>query len=309
VSKPEVKSEVKSEANSEANSVPIFESSFRRVAILGTGLIGGSFGLALRRAFPDIAVAGWDKPQVLENALQAGAISEAHRDFFEAVHESDLVYIALPVGVTLGALPSIAKVAKANALITDACSTKSAICAAAQKVFIESARFLGGHPVAGRENSGIENASADLFQQARYVLTTHEDDPDPRAQAFIALIKKIGADPLYCDADTHDWAAGVVSHLPQFLAIALARVVTDETDETGLPLSMAGRGLRDMTRLAGSPYELWRDICLTNTDNIARSLDRLSQAIDHLRAHLASKDLENEFRAANELYKILNHLQ
>jgi prephenate dehydrogenase len=293
----------------EPNFASKSESPFRRAAILGTGLIGGSFGLALRRAYPEITVAGWDKPQVLESALRTGALGEAHRDFFTAVHESDLVYIALPVGVTLGALPSIAKVAKADALITDACSTKSAICAAAKKIFTGGVRFLGGHPVAGRENSGIDNASADLFQQARYVLTTRENDSDARVQSFIALLGKIGAQPLYCDPETHDWAAGVVSHLPQLLAVALARVISDETDETGLPLSMAGRGLRDMTRLAGSPYEVWRDICLTNSGNIARSLDRLSQAIDHLRTHLTTKDLENEFRAANELYKILNHLQ
>ena len=297
------------ESAPESVRASVTDSPFRRVAILGTGLIGGSFGLALRRAYPSIIIAGWDKPNVLEIALRVGAIGEAHRDFFEAVHDSDLVYIALPVGVTLGALPSIAKVAHANALVTDACSTKTAICAAAEKIFTASARFLGGHPVAGREHSGIENASADLFDGARYVLTTRETDTDKRVQSFAALVEKMGAQPLYSDAETHDWASGVVSHLPQLLSIALARVVTDETDETGLPLSMAGRGLRDMTRLAGSPYEIWRDICLTNADNIARSLDRLSQAIDHLRTHLTSKDLENEFRAANELYKILNHLQ
>ncbi|HUJ82138.1 MAG TPA: prephenate dehydrogenase dimerization domain-containing protein, partial [Candidatus Acidoferrales bacterium] len=101
------------------------------------------------------------------------------------------------------------------------------------------------------------------------------------------------------------WAVGIVSHLPQLVAVALARVVQDETDETGLPLSLAGTGLQDTLRLAGSPYGVWRDILLTNTDNISRALDRLAQAVDYLRTHLASKDLEPEFAGANELYKLL----
>ncbi|HUJ80778.1 MAG TPA: prephenate dehydrogenase dimerization domain-containing protein, partial [Candidatus Acidoferrales bacterium] len=103
----------------------------------------------------------------------------------------------------------------------------------------------------------------------------------------------------------HDWAAGVVSHLPQLVAVALSRVVLDETDETGLPASLAGSGLRDTVRLAGSPYAVWRDICLTNADNITRALDRVSQAVDYLRTNLTTHELEGEFASANELYKIL----
>ncbi len=114
--------------------------------------------------------------------------------------------------------------------------------------------------------------------------------------------------PSWCDADTHDWAVGIVSHLPQLVAVALARVVQDETDETGLPLSLAGHGLQDTLRLAGSPYSVWRDILLTNKDNVSRALDRLAQAVDHLRNRLASKELEQEFQSANELYKLLRKL-
>jgi prephenate dehydrogenase len=110
---------------------------------------------------------------------------------------------------------------------------------------------------------------------------------------------------VWLDAETHDWAAAIASHLPQLLSVALAGVVRDETDETGLPLALAGQGLRDMVRLAGSPYEVWRDVCLTNTDNIARALDRLAQAVDHVRTRLASRELQDEFAAANELYKML----
>ena len=285
------------------------EPPFRRVAILGTGLIGGSFGLALRKKYPDITIIAWDKPAVLERARSLGAITEASNDPYKAIRDAGLVYVALPISMTLEILPAVAKAAAPDALVTDTGSTKTAICRAAAGAFRERARFLGGHPVAGREISGIESASADLFNGARYALIAKEDDGEVRVQKFADLVRSVGAEPVFLDAETHDWAAGIVSHVPQLVAVALARVVLDETDETGLPASLAGRGLRDTTRLAGSPYGVWRDICLTNSDNISRALDRVAQAIEHLRTHLASKDLAGEFGSANELYKILHNLQ
>ena len=222
-----------------------------------------------------------------------------------AVRGADLVYIALPIGATIEALPAVAAVAIAGALVTDTGSTKATICRAAQNAFAGNARFLGGHPMAGKETSGIARADAELFSGARYALIGSEDDADPRVQGFASLVSALRAEPAWCDADTHDWAVGIVSHMPQLLAVALARVVQDETDETGLPLSLSGPGLQDMLRLAGSPYGLWRDVAHTNTENIARALDRLEQAIEHVRTRLTSKELEQEFLAANELYKQL----
>jgi prephenate dehydrogenase len=278
---------------------------FHRIAILGTGLIGGSFGLALRREFPEARVVGFDRADVLDRALARGAISEAASDVAAAVRGAELVYIALPIGATIDALPKIAEAADANALITDTGSTKATICQHAQKYFRRGARFVGGHPMAGKENSGIEHADADLFRGSRYALIAPETDPDPRIQKFAALLRRIGAEPVWCDAETHDWAVGIVSHLPQLASVALAHVVADETDETGLPLNLAGPGLADMLRLAGSPYDIWRDTCITNRENISHALDRLAQAIDYLRTRLASKDLEQEFKTANEIYRAL----
>jgi prephenate dehydrogenase len=275
------------------------------VAILGTGLIGGSFGLALRKHFPDTSIVGFDRAETLQAALARGAVREAAPALAAAVRGADLVYIALPIGATIEALPAIAAAAKAGSLITDAGSTKVAICRAAKNAFAGAARFLGGHPMAGKETSGVARADADLFSGARYALLGSEDDPDPRVQGFAALVRALGAEPVWCDADTHDWAVGIVSHLPQLLSVALARVVQDETDETGLPLALSGPGLQDMLRLAGSPYGLWRDVAHTNTENIARALDRLQQAVEHLRTRLTSKELEQEFQAANALYRQL----
>jgi prephenate dehydrogenase len=285
------------------------DASFSRIAILGTGLVGGSFGLAVRKQLGGAHVVGWDRADVLDRALARGAIEEAALDLATALRDADLVYVALPIGVTLDLLPQIAAHCSAQALVTDACSTKATLCKAAIGHFLGGARFLGGHPLAGKEVSGIEHADAELFRGARYALIASESDADPRVERFAALVRRIGAEIIWCDAETHDWAAGIVSHLPQLIAVALARVVLDETDETDLPVSFAGRGLRDLLRIAGSPYELWRDVCLTNTDNIARSLDRVAQAIDHLRTSLTRRELEDEFHASNELYKLLRELQ
>jgi len=265
--------------------------------------------MALRQSHPQIHINGWDKPAVLDAALELDAISEARASLKSAVNDADLVYIALPISLTIESMPAIAAAAKPGALVTDACSTKSVICRLAAKAFDTRTRFLGGHPVAGKEVSGIHHATPELFRGARYALVANSEDEDPRIQGFAGLVGHFGAEPVWCDADTHDWAAGVVSHLPQLVAVALARVVLDQTDETGLPASLAGNGLRDMVRLAGSPYAMWRDICLTNTDNIEHSLDRVSQAIDYLRTNLRSRELEEEFASANDLYKILRSTQ
>ncbi len=131
----------------------------------------------------------------------------------------------------------------------------------------------------------------------------------PGVVEFVALLDKLGAEPIWLDAETHDRAAAVVSHLPQLLSVALAGVVRGQTDETGLPVTLAGRGLRDALRLAGSPYSVWRDIILTNSDNLDRVLDQMIQSLEQLRGELRTRALEERFALAGELYKILRDLQ
>jgi prephenate dehydrogenase len=290
--------------------------SFRRVAILGTGLIGGSFALALRKYAPDAVVIGWDKEHVLRHALERGAIHEGFGELSLAIAGADLIYMALPVGHTIELLPKIARVASPHALVTDASSTKRSVCAAAAECFpANGGRFLGGHPMAGKEISGIAAADAELFSGSKYALVREsgrentEERRDPRVAEFVALVEKVGAEPVWLDAEAHDRAAAIVSHLPQLLAVALAGVVRDQTDETGLPVTLAGRGLRDALRLAGSPYSVWRDIILTNSDNLDRALGQLIQSLEQLRGDLRTRALEEEFAAAAELYKILRDLQ
>jgi prephenate dehydrogenase len=281
--------------------------TFRRISVIGTGLIGGSFAMAARREIPGARIAGFDRPENLEKAKKRGAIDECFLGIEGAVGGADLIYIALPIAAAMKALAEIARLAPKGALVTDSCSTKETICAAASKTFSDPSGllFLGGHPMAGREASGIDQADANLFEGAPYVLIGSQPATDVRRRGFVQLLENMGAIPVWCDAETHDWAAGIVSHLPQLVSIALARVIADEADETGLPISLAGSGLRDALRLAASPYGVWRDICLSNTENMRRALELMEQAMEYLRTHLTERELEAEFRAANELYKTL----
>jgi prephenate dehydrogenase len=290
-----------------------------RVAILGTGLIGGSFALALRKHTQGMRITGWDRAEIAEEARARRAVDESFTgELAPALRKADLIYIALPIAATLDLLPEIARHAPLHALVTDACSTKQRISQAAAELFPGDSGplFLGGHPMAGRELSGFAHADADLFRNTTYALigevSTPRDlsrsDRDPRVAAFLALLEKIGAQPLWLGAQQHDYAVGLVSHLPQLAAVALASFLYDRLDENGLPITLAGPGLRDSLRLAGSPYSTWRDIVLTNREVLSAALDLFARRLDDLRERLASRELEADFDAANELYKLLRSL-
>jgi prephenate dehydrogenase len=283
-----------------------------RVTILGSGLIGGSFALALRKYTTEIHIAGWDRPEVVREAQSRAVIDAAFSaELAPALESSDLVYMALPIGATLDVLPEVARLAPPNALITDACSTKVRITEEAAALFPEDSRklFLGGHPMAGRELSGIAHADADLFRNNTYALIgAASDQSEPRISAFLKILEKIGARPLWLGARQHDYAVGLTSHLPQLTAVALGSFLYDHLDENGLPITLAGPGLRDTLRLAGSPYSTWRDIVLTNKEVLSAALDIFARRLDDLRERLASRDLEADFDAANELYKLLRSL-
>jgi prephenate dehydrogenase len=283
-----------------------------RVTILGTGLIGGSFALALRKYTNEMHISGWDRAEVIREAQARGAVDEAFSgELTRAMQNADLIFIALPIAATLDLLPEIARHAPSHALITDACSTKVRIAESAAKLYPAASGplFLGGHPMAGRERSGIAHADADLFRANTYALIgASSAQDDPRVFAFVKILEKIGARPLWLGAQQHDYAVGLASHLPQLAAVALAGFLYDHLDENGLPITLAGPGLRDSLRLAGSPYSTWRDIVLTNQEVLSAALDLFARRLDDLREKLASRELEADFDAANELYKLLRSL-
>jgi prephenate dehydrogenase len=280
----------------------------RQITIIGTGLIGGSFGLAAKANGFRGKIVGCDRKPILAKAKRKRAIDQAISDPVEACNGSDVVLLAAPVGGIIELITKLAPHLSPNALLTDVGSTKSEILRAAGQRFGAKAahRFLGGHPMAGKENSGIEFAGAELFRGAVWFFT-----PSPiqnlktgRIGEFVALVRKIGARIALMDAAEHDQLCAWISHVPQMLSTALASTLVEEYGENAPLLESGGRALREMTRIAASPYSMWRDIAITNKESIADALLKLEQKLAHIRENLDTRELEREFEQAHQLKNV-----
>lgn len=268
------------------------------VAIVGVGLIGGSFGLALKKAGFAGRVLGVSSASAVRAALDRGAIDEA-ATLNDAAARADLIYLAQPIGRILDTLRHLEPLVRPGALVTDAGSTKMEILATAGE-HLARCQFLGGHPMAGKEKRGVEEAEADLFAGRTYVLTPEEPEEleTPAAREFVEWVERIGARVVVIDAAEHDRVVSFTSHLPQLASTALAATV----GECGCGhLEVAGPGLADTTRLALSSYELWRDILATNTAQIERALAAYIAKLEYVRDNLRTRQLQEEFESAARL--------
>jgi prephenate dehydrogenase len=269
------------------------------VAIVGVGLIGGSFGLALKKAGFSGRVLGVSSPSTIQAALETRAIDES-ATLENATARADLVYLAQPIGRILDTIHRLDPLLRPGMLVTDAGSTKEAIVSQAARS-IRKCQFLGGHPLAGKEKRGVAEADPDLFSGRTYVLTPTEpaELDTPAAQEFREWLRRIGAKPFVLEPAAHDRIVSYTSHLAQLASTALASTVADHVAEDELAIS--GPGLQDTTRLALSSYDLWRDIIATNTGAIDQALSACIQKLDHIRQNLRTRQLQEEFNAAAAL--------
>jgi len=280
--------------------------AFNQVTIIGVGLIGGSFALALRRAGFDGIITGWGGQRSLSIALDRGIIDSVEESFNSGeICRSDLIYLACPINSIISFIETYNKQLKPGALLTDAGSTKQKICESARLHLPRSIEFIGGHPMAGSEKTGAENASADLFDGAAYIITPDEfSHPEPVAQLEV-LIKELGARPITVSALHHDRAVALVSHLPQLLSTALAAAILKRGEADRL-LLLSGRGFQDMTRLAASDWSIWGDIISTNRENILESISQMIGSLEEVKAALEHCDYESLkllFKTANQAEK------
>lgn len=270
------------------------------VAIIGTGLIGGSFGLALRAAGFTGRIVGVSSPGAIAAARQCGAIDEG-ASLAEAVPAADLIFLAQPIGRILDTVRHLDSLVRPGTLVTDAGSTKCEIVDTARQ-YLTRCQFLGGHPMAGKEVRGAEAGEASLFRGRTWVLTP--DAPSeletPAAREFRSWLERIGARVVTMDCDQHDRVVSLTSHLPQLASTALAATVGEKLG-TGPGIAAAGPGLVDTTRLALSSYELWRDILATNAEHIERALADYIQKLEHIRENLRTRQLQDEFAHGAEL--------
>ena len=264
------------------------------VAIFGVGLIGGSFALALRKAGFAGRILGVSSAETIRQAIELGVIDEG-MPVQDAAQAADLIYLAQPILRIIETLPELDPWVRADALVTDAGSTKSTIVERASA--ISRCQFLGGHPMAGREQRGVEAAQADLFQGRPYVLTPRSgaELETPPVREFIGWIKKIGAFPIILSPAEHDQIVAYTSHLPQLASTALAALLEGRSASKS---GVFGPALVDSTRLALSSFDIWGDIMVTNREPIRSALRSYIAQLEEFSQVLDDRKIEEHFRRA-----------
>lgn len=279
-----------------------------RIVIVGTGLIGASVGLALREAGFAGRIVGFDASAAeLEAALAGGAIdavAHSRAEVLENASNADVVVLAVPVLAILDWMHLLAPALKRGQLVTDVGSTKLQITETASKLFSAGgAAFLPGHPMAGKESGGAALAEAGLFRDAMWLFTLAAKETTDLEAEWRSWVAGFGARILDLDAARHDEICAWVSHLPQMLSTALAALLEDTfgNDAVGRAEidAIGGRALRETTRLGASPYSMWRDVALSNTEPVAGTLLALEQRLQHIRENLKTPELREEFVLAN----------
>jgi len=279
----------------------------RQITIIGTGLIGGSFALALRKRRFAGRIVGCDRESTLKKAKMRGVIDNGFPEPVDAVRGSQLVVLATPVLAIIDLSGRLGPGLPSTTLLTDVGSTKAAVAQQALSVFGKNAgqRFLGGHPMAGKEHSGVDYADADLFQGAVWFLT-----PLPGQNVnggifaeYAGWIDQIGARIAMLPPEDHDRLCAWISHVPQMISTALAAALVEEFGEEAPLLPAGGRALQEMTRISASPYSMWRDVAISNKSNIGDALFKVEQRLAHIRENLTTRALAEEFELAHGLKK------
>ena len=271
---------------------------FKRIAIIGVGLIGGSLGLALKRKGLQGTIIGVDSQDVLEKAKKSKIVDECYTKdkLKEAVSNADLIFICSPIDEIVKLIQTIGKYVKPNTLVTDVGSTKRKIVEAANIHLPADCDFIGGHPMAGSEFRGVEAADPFLFENTTYVLTPSRPVSESTRKAIGELLERIGAKVLLLLPRLHDEIAAAVSHLPQMAAVAMMNLVAGKQSESPHFLKMAAGGFRDMTRIASSPFVIWEDIRNTNADMISEYIDLYIDELKKVKSILDGKELESYFK-------------
>ena len=276
--------------------------SVRQVTINGTGLIGGSLGLALKQARPEVRIIGYDRDHgAAGRAQRRGAVDRAEWNLPAAVERADLVIVATPVGAVAEVFQQLAPLLKPGAIVTDTASTKAQVMTWAQTYLPPTVSFIGGHPMAGKEQAGVEAADARLFAGCTYCLMPAPTASEAAVETVIALVQAIGAHPYFLDPAEHDSFVAAISHLPFLVAAALFQTAGGSPVWRDLE-RLAASGFRDTTRLASGDPIMHRDICLTNRESILRWLDRFAVELQTVRALVAEGGpaLETFFRQVKE---------
>ncbi len=271
---------------------------FRQVTLIGVGLMGGSIGMAIKKTGLAKTVIGLSRRHgPLVAALKNKTIDKISHDYKKAVSGSDLVIFCTPVKTIINLFPKIGKHLRRGCIVTDVGSTKVEIAKTAEEKLPASVNFIGSHPIAGSEKSGVFYASADLFQDSLCILTPTEKCHRPSVEKLKNFWTRLGSVARIVTPAEHDEILARISHLPHILAYALVRSIPDHH------MAYASKGFRDTTRIAASDPKMWSDICLTNSKNVIKSIDDLVANLASIRKAISSKnisDLNNQFKESKK---------
>ncbi len=272
-----------------------------RIAIIGLGLIGGSMGLALKKV-ADLELVGFARrPEVASKALSIGAVDRAEGNLLSAVKEANLVIIATPVVAIKEILAQIGERLSQGCIVTDTASTKAQVMGWAEEFLPSSVSFIGGHPMAGKEASGIEAADAALFAGCTYCLVPGRGATTEAINVVEGLVRQIGAKPIFLDASEHDSLVAAISHLPLLLSAALVSATTRSPSWPKMA-KLAATGFRDLTRLASGNPVMSLDICLTNREPILHWIDEYIKELGEFRRLVSEggQEMEQAFIRARQ---------
>ncbi|MBE3576650.1 MAG: prephenate dehydrogenase [Limnochordales bacterium] len=279
-----------------------------RVAVIGVGLIGGSFGMALLRRGVAREVSGFDvDARSLDRAVALGAITQAARSLEAAVRGAELVIVAVPVAQVVEVTLQVLQLADPDAVVTDVASVKRPVMEAVAACG-RRAQFVGGHPMTGSERPGVDAADPYLFENAIYLLMTAEGENGPAISRLTRWIRAIGALPVTVDPDAHDRMVAAVSHLPHLLAAALVRAADRVNADLPLTLSLAAGGFRDTTRIAAGDPNLWADIMLANAEPLLASAQVLENCWHELLEAVANRDRDQLVRLLSSACEVRRSL-
>jgi prephenate dehydrogenase len=255
---------------------------FNKFGFLSLGLIGGSIAMAIRKTLPDVKIVAYARRQsTLDEALDLGIIDEGTTEINGIFADCDMIFLCAPVDINNQFLDKLKNIVSDSTIITDVGSVKGTIHKTVEKLGLNS-HFIGGHPMAGSEKTGIENADANMLEGAYYILTPTDEVSKEAVDSYYKLVELMGAVPLILDYREHDYATAAISHVPHLAAAALANLVHDNDSHNGTMKLIAAGGFKDTTRIAASSPDVWESISMSNGENIANLLDKYIASLQEI---------------------------
>ena len=281
------------------------DTLFQRIAIIGVGLLGGSIGLAVKsRRIASKVIGIGRNPERLELAMRMGAVDAVTTNLEEGCREADLIILALPVKSIIDFLEPVARAASPGALVTDVGSTKASIVDHMQRYFDKQTVFIGSHPMAGSEKSGVEHSHADLYCDAVCYITVIPSTPVEAVRRLTEFWQALGSRTMIVRPERHDQLVATLSHLPHFTAVALTKTVHETADDVNLLKSLVGNGFLGTSRIAEGHPGMWSDIAFDNQKNLCIYLDRIIDNLEEIKQLIAKNDVESLTRLLNSVRQL-----